>query len=229
MSRPTRGQDTRCSQARSISEVPPQEESRTVASNKMEKTGSSPLLPGESSLLDRPDLEGVQIPPDGWEAYRRFGEAFDQEDDVDDYALLHPNLPPVEGDTMDIRLLSPNAPGISPGPSRQIRFVSPIVLHSLVGTPVEALVTKKHRKKDTLPAKLNLKGKVREPHSEDNSMAAQRTMLQYWAANPTMAPANVPVLSDPDPVLPNPVLPKSNVLPQPAKVNIEAFIHDMAM
>jgi hypothetical protein len=54
-------------------------------------------------------------------------------------------------------------------------------------------------------------------------------MLQYWMANPPMAPANVPVLPDPDLVLPNPVPPEADILPQPAKVDIEAFIRDMAM
>jgi hypothetical protein len=222
MSRPTRGQNACRGQGRSTSEAPPHEESRTVASNEMEKTGSSPLSPGELSPLERSDLEGMQIPPDGPEAYEKFGKTFDQEDDVDDYALLHPNSPQtVEGDAMDVKLLSPSAPRISPGPSHQIRFVSPIVLHSLVGMPAEAPVTKKRCKKEASPTKLNPKDKGRELLLEEDSLTAQRTMLQYWMANPPMVSANVPILPDPDPVLPCPVPPEANILLQPAKVDIE--------
>jgi len=132
------------------------------------------------------------------EAYERFGEDFDQEDEVDDYALLHPNSPNatvgenIEGSNTAAMLVSPaHAPtgGAPAEPPRHIRWVSPIVVRSPLGTPPEVPPMKRRRKKGASPLK-NSKDKERELPPEEDSMAAQETMLRYWAANPVTRPSS---------------------------------------
>jgi hypothetical protein len=171
---------------------------------------SSPLTPQVDSVSGGP----LDSAPAG-NPYDEFGDDFDQEDEVDDYALLHPNSPrDVPMDPLHFTTENHPVPpfqSTSPGPSRQIRFVSPIVVtHSPVGTPADVPVAKRRRRKTASPHKdsperipASDKGKGRAPVTEGDASTAQQSVIQYWAnANePAILPAHGPGAGPLDPTI----------------------------
>jgi hypothetical protein len=151
-----------------------------------------------------------------------FGDDFDREDDVDDYALLHPNSPrDVPMEPLRFALEDHTIPPLqnaAPGPSRQIRFMSPIVItHSPVGTPADVPVAKRRRRKSASPHKeaperipASDKGKDRAPAVDGGSPTAHQSVIQYWA----------------NPVDPN-NLPAHELGTGPLEPTIDAFLHDI--
>ena len=161
MSEPTRGHHAWHRQAGLATNTCHPEGSETATLNKVERVPLSPLMPEEDSLHESKYAEPGEFPgplssaPDR-EAYERFSEDFDQEDDVDDYALLHPNLPKatvgenVETNDIAAMLVSPaHTPtaGASTDPPCHIQWVSPIVVHSPLSTPPEVPPMKRRCKK----------------------------------------------------------------------------------
>jgi hypothetical protein len=194
---------------------------------------SSLLTPGEVSPQEDPKVLPVtpnRIPSGKGEAYDEFGEDFDQEDDVDDYALLHPNsprgitVPLAEAGGVEPMLISPALSlgvGTSPAAVCRIRFVSPIVARSPLVTPTDAPATKRRRKKDVSPLKRDVKGKGRDlVVSEEDTVAAQQAMLQYWSENPLPRSAAAP--SQPLASHPEQASPETN------SAAIQAYIRDIA-
>jgi hypothetical protein len=94
MSRPPKGRNPQRGRGRTaVPSIPPTVETETVTSpGLVEQDESSPLTAQEetSAILEE---EPVHRRDPNQEAYDRFGEDFDQEDDVDDYVLLHPGSP----------------------------------------------------------------------------------------------------------------------------------------
>jgi hypothetical protein len=194
---------------------------------------SSPLTAGEVSPQEDPKVLPVtpsRIPSGKGEAYDEFGEDFDQEDDVDDYALLHPNSPRgitaplTEAGNVEPMLISPAlSVGVETPPTaaRRIRFVSPIVARSPLVTPADAPATKRRRKKDVSPLKHDAKGKGCDlVVSEEDTVAAQQAMLQYWSENPLPRSAAAPsqlLASRPE---------QAN--PETNSAAIQAYIRDIA-
>jgi hypothetical protein len=178
---------------------------------------SSPLTPQADSVSGQP-VDGIPVQ----NPYDEFGDDFDREDDVDDYALLHPNSPrnvpmePLQFAIEDHAI--PPLQSATLGPSRQIRFMSPIVImHSPVGTPADVPVAKRHWRKAASPHKeapecipASDKGKDRAPAVDGDSPTAHQSVIQYWE-NP-VDPAN---------------LPAHGLGMGPLEPTIDAFLHDI--
>jgi hypothetical protein len=228
MSHPAKGRSTRQPQGRGALAGTSMQSSETAMATASEPapTVSSPLTPEE--VLTQGAPLPLQEPPRNREAYERFSGDFDQEDDVDEYALLHPNSPKMSmvhtevADVAHPMLISPElsaVPGPSTGPPRRIQFKSPIVLHSPVVTPTDAPATKRQHRKNSSPAKQVSKGKAREqPTEEEEEIAAQQTMLQYWSDNPLPRP--------PAPL--HPPVGGEQPLPESDNADINAFIWDIS-
>jgi hypothetical protein len=187
MARPPKGRSTRREQENIAPPGTSAQASEAPQLNDAVLEASSPLTPGEVSPQEEPKV--LPVTPDRvssrkGEAYDEFGEDFDQEDDVDDYALLHPNspkgitVPLTEAGEVGPMLISPAlSVGLGPSatPARRIRFVSPIVARSPLVTPVDAPATKKRRKKDVSPLKRDAKGKNRELAVSEEDPAVRGT------------------------------------------------------
>jgi hypothetical protein len=209
-------------------------------------TVDSPLTP-QAGTTSEADRSSPLVPAK--DPYDEFGDHFDQEDEVDDYALLHPNSPkqvqsPAHS-TVD-PVMAANSPlpfhGAPEGSTQQIRFVSPIVLtHSPIGMPADIPVPKRQRKKASSPDKqsperipASAKGKTRDFTLDEDDPDVPVPIINYWATNPALPSANPAPLFNPlrsmqasDMVVPQPDTDNSQHIP--GVVDIAGLVRDINM
>jgi hypothetical protein len=126
MSWPQKGRNPQCGQIQvnTVPAVPPelnqvhgQTETAMLASEVVAtELESSPLTQADSGS----DQPVVNSGPQVKSPYDEFGDDFDQEDEVDDYMLLHPNSPwDIPMEVLGLATMPPFQNGL-PGPSHQI-------------------------------------------------------------------------------------------------------------